>query len=58
MCDDVFMFTPEAAGVLTSQEAVVAYARHRLGPLRSFGTTLALDVGSSKCGTDPSGPRR
>jgi hypothetical protein len=52
MCNDVFMFTPEATGVLTSREAVVANARHRLGPLRSSGTILALDVGSSKSGTD------
>jgi ketosteroid isomerase-like protein len=55
MCDDVFMFTPEAGGVLASREAVVAYARRRLGPLRSSGTALALNVGSSKSGTDPSG---
>jgi hypothetical protein len=46
MCDDVFMFTPEAGGVLASREAVVAYARRRLARSAPPGQPLRLTSGA------------
>ena len=52
--DDVFMFTPEAAGVLVSADEVVDRATRDFGWLRSNGVTLRVRPTSSLVGTTPS----